>query len=556
MLLKVDRDVRVRSLMLPLFSILILAALLFARHPSQLLTPQIWIEEGKFLVPAALANGLWSVVEPLNGYLIVVPRFITWLALNAAGLPHYPGVAERLAFLFNVYALAAFFLFPTHLRNTYLMGIGIVCLPFGQEVFSKGLYTFWLATLLFVPVLFWKGEGFFWRLINLLIAAFSGPMVAVYAPLFWARLAIVWRNSDNLQNRSVLRHEMIICGVTTVLAILQGYIISHTSIIPNRPLSELVDNFPIIANKYFAQFVWADWENNTFTVAASVFLLVWAALVLRESRKSRLDLAFTLAALVMYGLALVASVRRVDSHLPNVFLAGPRYYFLPFIGIWCLLCYHLNNPNHSKPLRGYTLLVFVVLLVNISVHWQNIFLYKSIPLDWKTPAKVYVETGKPAYLPAHFFGNVVPPGNGPHGIYDYGTYLPEYVQRERQKSFWHNPESAGTITFLPAPLEQGAKLVGKVASPSWKTVLVRKASVVEVSGPSLPDASNFYVTYPMVPTSYLSDKGAKMTKLMFNFAGTEGLQGVEENFCVAAQVSNGEFIMLTDTPACRSRFVL
>jgi hypothetical protein len=45
---------------------------LFLRRPDQFLSPYIWVEDGTIVLPAFAARGWWSILEPVNGYLICV----------------------------------------------------------------------------------------------------------------------------------------------------------------------------------------------------------------------------------------------------------------------------------------------------------------------------------------------------------------------------------------------------------------------------------------------------------------------------------------------------
>ncbi len=64
--------------------------LLFSRRSAQLLSPQVWNEDGAENtaggipgnILAFIRDGWWSIFEPVNGYLITIPKFITNLSLT------------------------------------------------------------------------------------------------------------------------------------------------------------------------------------------------------------------------------------------------------------------------------------------------------------------------------------------------------------------------------------------------------------------------------------------------------------------------------------------
>ena len=72
------------------------ALLLFSRRSAQLLSPQVWDEDGTYVLAGLLARGWASLAEPVNGYLILVPKLVSALSLSVS-FYHYPLVSTLVA---------------------------------------------------------------------------------------------------------------------------------------------------------------------------------------------------------------------------------------------------------------------------------------------------------------------------------------------------------------------------------------------------------------------------------------------------------------------------
>ncbi|SFS51926.1 hypothetical protein SAMN04488040_0732 [Sulfitobacter marinus] len=81
-------------------------ALLYSRRGSHLSNPQVWNEDGVYIVPQFPANGWTSLLEPVNGYLISISRMISNTALTVAP-SEYPVISTLLVWSFTA-GVAAF----------------------------------------------------------------------------------------------------------------------------------------------------------------------------------------------------------------------------------------------------------------------------------------------------------------------------------------------------------------------------------------------------------------------------------------------------------------
>lgn len=71
-------------------------AIVIARRTDQLTDPQVWAEDGTEIVPTFLEHGVSGFLTPVNGYLITIPKLVSFAALKLGGLEHYPAVSTVL----------------------------------------------------------------------------------------------------------------------------------------------------------------------------------------------------------------------------------------------------------------------------------------------------------------------------------------------------------------------------------------------------------------------------------------------------------------------------
>ena len=87
----IDTFVKSRFRGLLVFSIFV--GLLTTRRWSQIVSPQVWDEDGTQVIYEFLTKGSLALLEPVNGYLITVPKFISGLSLWISVL-NYPLVSN------------------------------------------------------------------------------------------------------------------------------------------------------------------------------------------------------------------------------------------------------------------------------------------------------------------------------------------------------------------------------------------------------------------------------------------------------------------------------
>jgi hypothetical protein len=171
--------------------------LLFLRRPDVLIDAQFYAEDGPIFYLGGLLEGGAGILHPYAGYIHLVPRLV---ALLEAAVPvaWAPTLANLFSFLLAA-GLAAYIAsdrLSTILRSRMLRvvaGLILVLLPATHEVFGTMTNVQWLLGLYLVlsvaqtnPVS--KLQAVADRT-TLAVAALTGPMSIVIAPLHVIRLA-------------------------------------------------------------------------------------------------------------------------------------------------------------------------------------------------------------------------------------------------------------------------------------------------------------------------------------------------------------------------------
>ena len=86
----------------PAWTVLACAALLALRKPWALHTPQFWAEDGEIFMKQDDAWGAGAILSPYNGYLLLLPRLIAWIASHTADVAWWPAIYNGLAFALSV----------------------------------------------------------------------------------------------------------------------------------------------------------------------------------------------------------------------------------------------------------------------------------------------------------------------------------------------------------------------------------------------------------------------------------------------------------------------
>ena len=339
--------------------------ILFSRRQAQWSSPQVWSEDGVLVLAGFFKHGWLSLLEPVNGYLITVPKLVSKLSLSLSAL-YYPIVSTVLSCTFAALVCLAIVLAPTRLRGRLACAIAVLAVPSDPEVFALPLYTFWWASLLLFLLVLWREEasGLAWRLLFLLLGGLSSPVILLVLPLLYVR-AVLYR-----------RHpaEWILALAATVISALQVYYMVAGSAGGMPPLPSLLQfTLPVFFGNYllgsFVHIIPATAGQGhgllSLWLASAVVLALLAGWLWQARRDT---VAWTLLFLLAGAVAL--SVARVDPALLQPGLVGPRYFYFPFIVTsWIGVQFFCI----SSEARFRTLLVLLALLVlaNAGMVWSR-----------------------------------------------------------------------------------------------------------------------------------------------------------------------------------------
>jgi hypothetical protein len=333
---------------------LVFLGLVASRRWQQIVSPQVWAEDGRF-IDGFIHLGWREFVQPVNGYLILVPEVITRVSM-AISIYHYPIVSTVLAFLFSAFVGAAVAFSPTRLVGKALCALSIFLVPSDPEVFGLPLYTLWWAPLLLLLLAVWDETrpllGL--RLAFLALGGLSSPFIAFLLPVFYLR-AFRFRR---------LRAEWLIAVAATLVT---GVQLSFVTTGGQQAVPHLSSVLRCVVPMFCGWFVAGSFSERAF-VLWPLGLLVAAFVVLFLFRGRREPGAWGLV--YLYCAALAASAIRMDPAGLHPVVAGPRYFFFPYILTFWILIQLALAPG-SKWVRGAAAALTLAGVINAVPHWSR-----------------------------------------------------------------------------------------------------------------------------------------------------------------------------------------
>jgi hypothetical protein len=348
-----------------IFVFILTVLVLFLRRPDQFYAPYIWVEDGRNVLPEFARDGWISVLYPLNGYLVAAMRLLTVVSLKVSFL-HFPHVSLALTILCTSGVVYAIAFAPTALRWKPLCAALVFLVPTDAEVFAIGEYVFWwLGLLLFLALIWDPGKSTVARSVMVAVAGLSCPTIVILAPLFAVR-ALVYR---------AIRSEIVVSGVAIVAAALQVAIMLTTKSTVSSATAFTPLKFAIVVRKFFGDYAVFGWPSAASTVYGLFVLTILLVSVKR--------LGFRNGLLVLSFLASIfAVVVRIPVEGIHPYLAGPRYYFYPYVLLAWALVWITATPGWAI-LRG-AALTTTLLAVLLSV---NKFARRDDQMSWGTHAR-------------------------------------------------------------------------------------------------------------------------------------------------------------------------
>ncbi len=297
---------------------------LFARRWQLLRSPQVWGEDGSVVLRGFIEVGYSTVIDPLNGYLVGVSRFIS-LAAFAITPVYYPILSTIFAWIFVVLVAVAISLAPIRIRGGPLLALATLLVPSDPEVFGLPLYAFWWAGLLILLATLWqRGAGAQgWRNAFVVIGGLSSPVILLAWPLFAYRL-IVDRTS---------RAERSTFTCASICVAIQIAVLRSQSVAPEKSLLD-IGNVLLAQATFLGNYILGDLARanagiqSIVLTLAGLVTLAFIAYTLRAERQSREDL---LCLLYLWFGSIALSAARIHVAILEPAIRGPRYFFYPFV---------------------------------------------------------------------------------------------------------------------------------------------------------------------------------------------------------------------------------
>jgi hypothetical protein len=336
--------------------------ILLARAWPRLFYPQVWDEDGTRNLPGFIQKGLADLFEPLNGYLVLVPKLITMSAATIS-FSQYPLISTLLAWGVTLAVFYYIATAPIQLHGGLLLAVACLLVPSDPEVFGLPLYTFWWVSILLFVVVFWNDQSTDWRLRSavILLASLSSPVCIVVLPLMWVR-ALWFRRSKVEINFALL---------TTLCAGIQLWVMHRYAGLVASGLH--IHALRKVIPKFLGAYTVGNFLPQVQWVSGFLLLLLFVLAVVRDPRS-----------LVKWGLAYLwcaavfLTVSRAGIDFIHQVLAGPRYFFYPFIiQSWFLLQIALTESN--RLLRGAAWFILFIAVLNASPVLDR----KQDDLNWK-----------------------------------------------------------------------------------------------------------------------------------------------------------------------------
>jgi hypothetical protein len=365
--------------------VIVTTAILFLRRPDQFLIPAIFAEDGGVLLYRYAADGFATVVEPLNGYLVIATRLITLTAFKIS-LAWAPEISAALTLVFTCAIVIAIALSPTLLPWRFLCALAALLVPSAPENLAVSLYAFWWAGLLLPLALLWDTSrgmtGL--RLAFVVLGGLSSPLIVPFAVLLALRAAFE-RNAN----------ELTATGVAIAIAAIQISTMQSTGTVAGSMTLHGSDII-VAADRFAGTFVagprrWFSEEHPGLIVLGFVAAAAWW---------SRKRLTWPIGLLMLsWGAACAATMLRLPVADLDPVRLGARYFFYPLILLtWLMIWIAAVSPHLVRA-------VFAVGFVLALGYVGGNFTRRHEPLNWREHVAACARSEQYA-LPVHTEGKL------------------------------------------------------------------------------------------------------------------------------------------------------
>lgn len=354
------------------------------RAPSQLVSPQLWAEDGVIFFADAWRCGIDAVSYRYAGYLHVAPRLAAWAAVNGprTWLPSLFVIGSLAALLVVGYLLASRRV-PVPWSAKVLMAAAILLPPTTAEVILRLVNIQWPLALALVLVALadppkrWTGVA--GEAVCLFVCGLSGPFLVFLLPVFWLRAALV-RDRGSLIRAALATVPAVVQAAQVLVAGRSAVRWSLSAVeLVGRGLASSLGGATVNLPAGLPY-------GGVIVVAASV--AVMTLILARGWRRANVPAVLTVTA----AAALLAAWVLVGLTQPSLVMAE-RYRFLPVVLLfWAAI---LAWPASRVP--------GVVLLAVVALNVRAFALPALADVDWARHSACLEEPG-PCVIPLNPVG--------------------------------------------------------------------------------------------------------------------------------------------------------
>jgi hypothetical protein len=369
----------------------------FLRRPDQLLHPYVWVEEYQILNAYQTQGFLHAILSPYQGYFLWPTSFTVGVAAATSFL-HVPQIDYWMSTGWFLATLCLILVPPSNFRLLWRVGMVMlmVLAPMNPEVYGIALYSFWWTTLWPLISLIWSKDYWWLRIPVLIIGGMSSLAgAALFVP--YALLFAFTRRRRDLVGTSVLGLIFVVQAVSYI----RSPRLAKVPIHPLRITLQELHNFADYA------LLWLRPNPDSATLAGACILLAILGIIAFSATRGGSPYTNEIIAMVA-GLVVLGVLSSVSAPLvSDPILAGPRYYFLPYVALaWVLLMIAVTSelPWARVAATGLIAMSLLSLPQAFSRHEDRV--------SWSSQLARCQTAGGPFPVPVHYTGVLSEMWNG------------------------------------------------------------------------------------------------------------------------------------------------
>jgi hypothetical protein len=363
----------------------------FLRRPSQLLHPYIWVEEYLVINSWERTGTLHAALRPYQGFFLWPTSFSIAAAAKLSFL-HLPTLEYWLSTIWFVATILLILVPSSRIPLVWRAGMAIllVLTATSPEVFGVLLLSFWWTTLWPVISLLWSKDYWPCRVAVLVIGGMSSPAGAALVVPYAASYLMTKKRRD-LVGTLVLA----CCAVPQAVALLT----QHRAPTAPTPVNPSTVSIQSLRNLGYFAVAWVPKIDSAFIgfLGACILLGLSGVVAVTAARQARFAREHVLLLLSLGVVTVLSSIPAPLATHP--ILAGPRYYFLPFVVAAWLLGLIFMSAEMPRARTGAAVLLslsMITLAQGFSLHHDTI--------DWSAQLARCRTATAPFAVPVHFTG--------------------------------------------------------------------------------------------------------------------------------------------------------